>query len=160
MILKDFWLTHGSVLWLSHVIKLNWCEALPPCAKHREGDRCRRQWWRVVLLLIRFMRIKNYNYHSTYINFSIIKNKPKTQVNYSPPFRINKQITDSISHGIYCLLAFNIFKKWCYSIQLKKISKWTTHHQKQSFWSPSLSAKADRDERLRRILTYTPCEAL
>ena len=38
--------------------KLKFCEALPPCAKHREGDRCQRQWWWVVLLLVRFRRIE------------------------------------------------------------------------------------------------------
>ena len=36
--------------------------------------------------------------------------KPNEQENYLPPFRFNKQITDGISHGIYCLLIFNISK--------------------------------------------------
>ena len=36
--------------------------------------------------------------------------KPNEQENYPPPFRFNKQITDSISHEIYCLLAINISK--------------------------------------------------
>ena len=35
--------------------KLKFCEAFPPCAKHREGDQKLRFWWWVVHLCLRFI---------------------------------------------------------------------------------------------------------
>ena len=42
------------VLCINQVIAL----ALPPCAKHREGDQKLRFWWWVVLFPLRFSKIE------------------------------------------------------------------------------------------------------
>ena len=110
--------------------KLKFCDSLPPCAKHREGDRSlikfklkvsifrvsmliffifvKSERWRVVLSPLRFMW-KNIIFVIIHIIF-IIETKPNEQVNYPPPFRYSKQKQTVYLREIYYLLNFYILK--------------------------------------------------